>query len=56
MGQYEVTMVCSPDQTLASNLEDIKEAMGSLSIRDLLTLKKDIVELINKKVYETNNH
>lgn len=53
MGQYEVTMICSPG---ISKLEEIENAIGELPINDLLTLKKDIVQLINKKLDETNDH
>lgn len=53
MRKYEVTMVCSP---ATSSLENIKIAMEDLTIPELLVLKKDIIELINKKVNETNDH
>lgn len=51
--RYKVVCVVSPASlSKGAILEEIK----NLSVEDLLTLKKDIVGLINKKQDETNNH
>lgn len=51
--RYKVVCIVSP-ASLSKGA--IQEEIKSLSVEDLLTLKKDIVELINNKLDETNDH